>query len=218
VKPRLASALPVLEAAASYVRRHPEEVLRVVRNAIGLRFGVPIVALRFLISNLDGKRAPKDVEIAAVPPGVRFAATLDLMGTTVRASAVVIVEALKLDAETLRVELRLREVGLKALDDRQETPIAALLKSGALDLSKPGNLVAFIPKRPPMIVDAKDDRIVIDAMKIPKLAANAKIKRALGVTTPVLTVKAIKSKDDHLDVHLGASIGGIPDAVAAARN
>jgi hypothetical protein len=206
-----------LEAAASYVRRHPEEVLRVARNAIGLRFGVPIVALRFLAASLGGKKTPKDVEIAAVPPGVRVSATLDLMGTTVRASAVVIVEKLKLDAETLRIELRLREVLLKALDDRQETPIAALLKSGALDLSKPGNLAAYMPKRPPMLVEARDDRIVLDLMKHPKLGRDARLKRALHAVAPLVTVAAIESDPDHLDVALRALPDGIGEVVAGFR-
>jgi hypothetical protein len=101
--------------------------------------------------------------------------------------------------------------------DGFQTPVAALVQSGALDLSKPGNLVAFIPKRPPLIVDAKDDRIVIDALKIPKVADNPKIRKALAVATPLLQVRAIRSKDDHLDVHLRASLSGLGTAVAAAR-
>jgi hypothetical protein len=217
VKLNLASALPFLEAAASYVRRHPEELLRVARNAIGLRFGVPIVALRFLAASLGGKKAPKDVEIAAVPPGVRVSATLDLMGTTVRASAVVIVEKLKLDAETLRIELRLREVALKALDERQETPIAALLKSGALDLSRPGNLAAYMPKRPPMLVEARDDRIVLDLMKHPKLGRDARLKRTLHALAPLVTVAAIESDPDHLDVALRALPEGVGEVVAGFK-
>ncbi len=217
MKLSLASAFPFFEAAASYVRRHPEELLRVARNAVGLRFGVPIVALRFLAASLGGKKAPQDVEIAAVPPGVRVSATLDLMGTTVRASAVVIVEKLKLDAQTLRLELRLREVLLKALDDRQETPIAALLKSGALDLSKPGNLAAYMPKRPPMLVEARDDRIVLDLMKHPKLARDVRLKRALHALAPLVTVSAIESGPEHLDVALRALPEGIGEVVAGFR-
>ena len=68
-----------------------------------------------------------------------------------------------------------------------------------------------------MIVDAKDDRIVLDVLKLPKLAENNKVKRMLAIATPVINVRAIRSKDDHLDVHLKASLAGIPDAVAAAR-
>jgi hypothetical protein len=217
VNPRLASAIPVLGAAAAYVRRHPEELLRAVRNAVGMRFGVPIVALRWLAANLDGKKAPKDVEISAVPPGIRVAATLDLMGTTVRASAIVIVEHLRLDAETLRIEIRLREVALKALDDRQDTQVAALLKSGALDLSKPGNLAAYMPKRPALLVEAKDDRIVLDLMKHPKLARDVRIRRALQALVPLVTVSAIESDPEHLDVAFRAFPDGIGQAVAGLR-
>jgi len=182
-----------------------------------MRFGVPIVALRWLVANLDGKKAPKDVEIAAVPPGMRLAATLDLMGTTVRASAVVIIERLKLDAETLRIEVRLRNVSLKALDDRQETPVAALLKSGALDLSKPGNLAAYMPKRPPMLVEAKDDRIVLDFMKHPKLARDMRLRRALLALAPLVTIRAIESDTEHLDVSLRAFPEGLSEAVAGIK-
>lgn len=214
---RLAAAIPVLEAATSYVRRHPEELLRVVKNAIGMRFGVPIVALRWLASNLDGKKAPKDVEIGAVPPGIRVAATLDLMGTTVRASAIVVIERLKLDAETLRIEIRLREVSLKVLDDRQETPVAALLKSGALDLSKPGNLAAFMPRRPPLLVEAKDDRIVLDLMKHPKLARDVRFRRALHALAPLVTIRAIETEPDHLDVALRAFPDGLAEVVSGFR-
>jgi hypothetical protein len=182
-----------------------------------MRFGVPIVALRWLAANLGGKKAPKDVEIQAVPPGIRVSATLDLMGTTVRASAIVIVERLKLDAETLRIELRLREVALKALDDRQETPVAALLKSGALDLSKPGNLAAFMPKRPALLVEAKDDRIVLDLMKHPKFGRDLRIRRALQALVPLVTISAIESDPEHLDVALRAFPDGLAQVVVGFR-
>ncbi len=191
--------------------------MRVVRNAVGMRFGVPIVALRWLATNLNGKKAPKDVEIAAVPPGIRIAATVDLMGTTVRASAIVVIERLKLDSETLRVELRLREVALKTLDDRQETPVAALLRSGALDLSKPGNLAAYMPRRPALLVEARDDRIVLDFMKHPKLARDVRLRRALAALAPLLTIHAIESEPDHLDVALRAFPDGLGEVVAGLR-
>ena len=90
-------------------------------------------------------------------------------------------------------------------------------KAGALDLSKPGNLAAFMPKRPAALVDAKDDRVVLDLMKIPAIADNPKVKQALAVATPVVGVRAIKTRDDHLDVHLKADLSGLSAAIAAAR-
>ena len=187
------------------------------KNAVTMRFGVPIVALRWLASNLTGKKVPKDIEIAAVPPGVRIGATVDLMGTTVRASAIVVIECLKLDSSTLRIELRLREVALKALDDRQETPVAALLKSGALDLSRPGNLAAYMPKRPALLVEARDDRIVLDLMKHPKLARDARLRRALAALAPLVTIHAIESDPEHLDVALRALPEGLGQVLSGFR-
>jgi len=213
----MAQALPVVEALVAYLRQHPEELLRVVRNSLALRFGVPLAALRFLARKFGGRKAPKDVEISAVPPGVRVAATLDLMGTTVRASAVVYVERLLFDAENLRIELRLAEVSLKVLDLTQDTPVAALLKSGALDLSKPGNLAAYMPKRPAMLVEARDDRVVLDLMKHPKIGNDERLRRLLGVIVPLVTVRAIETEPEHLDVALSAFPDGLGEVVSGIR-
>ncbi len=208
----------ILRAAGEYLKEHPEEILRALKGALGLRFGVPIDALRYLVRELGGgKKAPKDVVIDPAPPGIRLGATVDAMGTALRASLVVVVEELHISVDELRVTARISEMNLKVLGD-SDSPLAGLIKSGALDLSKPGNLVAFMPKRPAALVDAKDDRIVLDLMKVPSIAANPKLKRTLAVLTPVVGVRAIKTKDDHLDVHLKADLTGVGAAVAAARS
>jgi hypothetical protein len=208
----------LLSRATNYLKEHPEEVLRAVKGALGLRFGVPLDALRYLAAELTGgKKMPKDIQIDSAPPGIRVAMTVEAPGgTSLRVSLCLFIEEIHITSDEIRVGTRISDMTLKVLDGFQ-TPVAALVQSGALDLSKPGNLVAFIPKRPPLIVDAKDDRIVIDALKIPKVADNPKIRKALAVATPVLQVRAIRSKDDHLDVHLRASLSGLGSAVAAAR-
>lgn len=207
----------LLRIASNYLKEHPEEILRALRGVLGLRLGVPIDALRYLSRELsDGKRAPKDVVIEAAPPGLRVGLTVDAMGTPLRASLVVYTEELDVRPDSIRIGLRIAELKLTVLGE-SSSPLAGLLKSGALDLSKPGNLVAFMPKRPPALVDAKDDRIALDLMKIPKIAENPKVARLLRVLTPVLGVEAIKTKDDHLDVHLKATPSGLSAAIAAAR-
>jgi hypothetical protein len=203
--------------AADYLKQHPEEILRLIRGAIGLRFGVPMDAVRYLARELGtGPKAPKDVLIEAAPPGIRFGATVDAMGTPIRALAVIYVEELDVSTTQLRIGLRIEGLTLTVLGDAV-SPIAGLIKSGALDLSKPGNLVAFMPKRPAALVDAKDDRLVVDLMKVPKIADNTKLKQALSIVTPVLGVRALKTKDDHLDLHLTADLSGVPLAIAAVR-
>ena len=207
----------VASAVGSYIKDHPDELWRLLRNAVALRFGVPLAALRWLAAKGGGKKAPKDVQIDAVPPGVRIAASLDLMGTPVRASAIVFVERVSVNAQELRFELRLAEVSLKVTDENSATPIAALLKSGALDLSKPGNLAAYMPKRPALLVEAKDDRIVIDLMRHPKFARSESAQRAIRILAPLITVSGIETDPEHLDVALRPFPDGMRDVLSRVR-
>ncbi len=209
----------ILSAAGDYLRDHPEEILRALKGILGLRMGVPLDALRYLARELaGGKKAPKEVVLEPAPPGLRAQMTVDAMGTPLRVSVVVTVEEIHVGTEKIEFVLRVSDLALKVLDDAATTPVAALIKSGALDLSKPGNLVGFMPKRPAMLTDAKDDRVTLDLLKMPKLAENAKVRKLLAVLTPVLGVRAIRTRDDHLDVHLRASLGGVTEAIAAARS
>ena len=206
----------LLSAATGYLRRNPDEIVRQAFNAGRLRFGVPIAALRWLAGQAKGKKAPKDIELGAAPPALRLSATVNAMGTELRAGASVRVEEVEISPETIRVALRIGEVKLKVLDD-SETPVATLVKSGALDLSKPGNLVKFIPKRPKAIVDAHDDRIVLDLLQIPAIGDNKRVRRALQVISPLVGIRSIETDGDHLYVALRATPAGLRQAIVALR-
>jgi hypothetical protein len=207
----------MLNAAKNYLKQHPEEIVRALKGAFGLRIGVPLDSVRYLAREMAPNGKVRDVVIDSAPPGIRLSLTVDAVGSTLRVSLVLYIEEVQITTDEIRMGLRVAEMSLKVLEGFQ-TPVAALVQSGALDLSKPGNLVAFIPKRPAAIVDAKDDRVVVDLMRVPQLAANPKIRRILAITTPVLGVRAIRSKDDHLDLHLKATLSGLPEAMSAARS
>ncbi|MFO0735324.1 MAG: hypothetical protein U0270_05570 [Labilithrix sp.] len=198
------------------MRKNPDEVVRAAVNATGLRFGVPIATLRWFAGQIQGAKAPKDVEISSAPPALRFSAVVDAMGTAVRASAAIKIDEVTITEDSLRVGVRLREVKLALVGD-SESPVATLIKSGALDLSKPGNLVKFIPKRPAAVVEAEGDRVVVDLMKVPKLANDPRIRRALGILSPVLGIRAIETDRDHLYVKLRATPAGLPEALGKLR-
>jgi hypothetical protein len=74
-----------------------------------------------------------------------------------------------------------------------------------------------MPKKPAALVDAKDDLITLDLMKVPKIAQNPRLRRMLPVLLPVVGLSAIQTKDDHLDLYLRFQVKGFPEAVAAAR-
>jgi hypothetical protein len=210
-------ARSLLNAAVDYIRRNPEELVRAAVNAAGLRFGVPLAALRYISSQAKlPRKAPQDIEIGSSPPALRVSLSVDAMGTPLRASAAIKVDEIDLSPEALRIGLKLSDVKLALIGD-SNAPVATLIKSGALDLSKPGNLVKFLPKRPPAIVDAEEDRIVIDLMKVPAIAGNDVLRRALAIVTPVMNVRAVETDRDHLYVALRASPRGLPRAFAAIR-
>jgi hypothetical protein len=203
----------LLDAASSYLRRHPEELARFLRNAVGLRLGVPIAALEWLARE---SRGPRDITLAAVPPGLSVGATLQLMGTTVRAETEIYVERVLLAREILRIELRLERTRMAVLDESQ-THVAALIRSGALDLAKAGSLAAQLPEVRPLLGESQDNRVVIDLGRHPRIGGNPVVRRALGLATSFLTVRGIATDPGHLDVSFHAFPEGVGAALRAVR-
>ena len=213
-------ALPIraaLRSAGRFVVKNPATMFSIARHALGLKIAVPLDAMRWFISNTPpGSKAPQDVTVMARPPAINVGATVDLMGTPVRASASIKIDDLQLGPEQLRVKIRLSQVDLKLLGE-SFTPVAGLIKSGALDLSKPGNLAKFMPKRPDVLVEAQDDYLVLDLMKNPRIRQNDKVRRFLETLTPVVNVTSIGTDHDMLVIGLRATPLGFPRALNAAR-
>ena len=213
-------ALPLraaLRSAGRFIAKNPTTMLSMARHALGMRIAVPLDALRWFIANTPpSKKAPQDVTITPRPPAIGLGATVDLMGTTVRAGASIRVDRLEVTDRAFKVTLRLSDVTMKVLGE-SFTPVAGLIKSGALDLSKPGNLAKFMPKKSPVLVEAHDDIIVLDLMQDPKFAANDRVRAVLGTLTPVVQVSGLSTEGDFLIVQLRASPFGLPRALNAAR-
>jgi hypothetical protein len=204
------------EAASNYLRRNPQELTRTLWSLLGLRVGVPLDALRWLLERVAKSGKVQDPVLAEVPPGIRLTATVDLMKTPVRASAVVYIDRMVITSTQIRIEIRLEEIWLEVQGDAQG-PVAALLRSGALDLSKPGNLAKYLPL-PPTVVETRDNRIVIDLMRDPKISGNPTVGRMLSLLTPVVTAYALEADDDHLEVTFRPLPEGFLPAAAAIRH
>lgn len=204
----------VVRRAFGWVRQNPRELVTALRNAAGLRVTVPLDALRWASEQATGRRAPKDIEILSVPPGVRVSATVDVMKTPLRAGATVFIEAVRASPAELRLEVRLRDIELTVLGP-SDSPIATLIQSGALDLSKPGKLLKFLPKRPPLIVESDDDLIVIDLLREPRIADRA--RKVAAMLTPLVTVRAVEAAGDHLGIQLTCLPDGLSSAVDSIR-
>jgi hypothetical protein len=207
----------LFDTAARYLRTHPVEAARIVRSALGLRLGLPLDALRWLAEQAAKSGKVEGLEIESAPPGFRIAATLEQMKTKIRATSTIYVERLRINETELRVELRLEDTRLRVVGG-DESPVAFLIRSGALDISNPGTLVKHLPKIPPMVVEAEGKRIVLDLAKLPQLAdERSRARRALGAVTSLITLHAIETDEAHVDVTFRALPSGVVYAAQTVR-
>jgi hypothetical protein len=207
--------LDALKAGVDYLRRNPTEIFCAARHAAALRVSIPLDALRWLADRAAGSSGMvTDVVIGSAPPAITMAATIDLMGAKLRSSSATRIDELRLGPDELRVSLRVSNLSLEALGG-DANPMSALLKSGALDLANPGSLMNFMPSKPEAIVEASGDRIVLDLLKVPKIAGNEKLRRILALTTPVIVIYDISTDDDHLLISWRPRVTGVPSALRA---
>ena len=206
----------IFKAAGRYLRRHPDELGRAVRNAIGLRFGIPIEAFRWLAGELLDDDKVEDLVIEADEPGLAVAATFDLMKSRVRGGATIFIDRVEIDGDKMRVEVRLEDVSMTPIGD-EKTQISALLRAEALDLSRPGDLVAYLPDMPATIVSAHGNRIVLDLMKIPKLGRDPKVRHAVGMLSSLVTLHRVETNDRHLDLDFRPFPSGLTAAADAVN-
>ncbi len=211
-----------VQSSATWLLRHPTVLVRMAKNASRFGLSVPVDALGWLVDNVvPTNKRPERLRLSARPPGLRVETVLDLMGTKLELEATVRIEEVRLSADEVRVSLRLSDV-------RADTPsqpnsnLGKLLKSGAIDLKKPANLLNFMGKKPAVIASAKDDLIVVDLMKAPKLAANPRFLKVVRTVSPVLGVREVATQggngDGLLVVKLEPKPLGVPEAIAAVRS
>lgn len=193
-------SLADLQQGFSYLVSNPSFLLRSIVNVTRMRFGVPMDAVQWLLGKVARGKLPKDLQLAAVAPGLRASATVNVMGAAMFAvSAVVSVEQVQLASDSARVSVRLRDLQIKPPAD---SPIAGML--AMMDLSKPGDMLGFMPMKPPMILSASGDLFVLELMKLPKLANNPRAAKIVAALSEILVVRELQTEDDLLVLGLRA--------------
>ncbi len=203
-------------AASEYLRRHPEELLRAARNALTLKVGVPVAALGWLARELGGSKLPPDLVFEPRNPGLFASASFNLMNTPLKGGATILIERVQMKGDAILVDVRLEDIQLEVTDPNAGTPVAALLQSGALDLSRPGDLLAYFPKRPTMVVGARGNVLSLDIMKHPKLSRE-RARRLVAVAIAIFGVEGIRTEGQHLDVAFSAFPEGPREALEQIR-
>jgi hypothetical protein len=204
-----------LRAGFDFVRRNPMSMLTVAREAAHQRVTIPLDLVRWGLGQIRSERV-SNFSVSSQPPGLGIALTVSVMGSNLRVGGVLHIDQIDVGPGTLRITLRLTGLAVDALDG-PAGPIQGLLSSGAIDLKKPGNLVSFLPKKPAFLVEAQDDRFVLDLMKMPALGNNPRVNKIIGAISPVLSIRDVGSHDDALFVGLRIRPAGLPHMIAALR-
>ena len=175
-----------------------------VRRATGFPVGDRPAAAR----RRGGRRHDR-----SAPPGLRVAGNLVLMKTRLRAAASLYIGSAA-ERRGDNIEIRLEDVSMKLLGESQ-TPLGALMASGALDLSSPATSSSSCRSysrfwRMPTTTGS------LDLMRHPKLAQNELVRARSGLTA-LVTVRAVETKSDHLDFTRTLPDGMGPRGRAVAR-
>ena len=206
--------MEALRAGAAYLLGNPSELFTVVRGAAGFKVVIPIDALRWVLGKVvRGKRAPRELTLGTSPPALHIGALVEVMGNGLRAGADITIDSIDLSLDALRLELSINNLSLEA--ENPQSPMAQMVK--AIDVTKPANLMSFIPKRPAALVEATGNRVVLDLMRVEKLAANATVRKVLGIAAPLLGRIQISTDADHLIVAVHPRLAGVASAISAIR-
>lgn len=213
----MSSPTAALLAGFDFVRRNPFALVAAARNAAQLRVTVPLDVVRWGLGKIRSE-VVGDFAVSSAPPGLALEMTASAMGAKVGIKAVLTVEELVLGPDVFRVTVRVTDLAIEPQGSAAGGPIAALLASGTIDLAKPGNLLAFLPKKPSLIAEAEGNRFVLDLLQLKSLRDNAMLMRGLRLVTPVLTIRDVVTEDDNLLVGLRVRPSGLPLILASLRS
>ncbi|MCS6900394.1 MAG: hypothetical protein RMJ98_12090, partial [Myxococcales bacterium] len=187
-----------LRSAVRYLHQNPDVMKKVVHNVRDYKITIPLDVLRYLAKKAEGKKnAPKDVTVEAAAPALRVGGRVTFMGTALRFSVTILIDDVSVTKEELRFQVRLSGVNLDVEGDGA-SPVVALIKSGMLDLSKPGNIVRYLPNRPPFLLEAEEDRIVLDLMREEKITKNPRVMKVFSILVPVFGLRRVAVEGDVL--------------------
>jgi hypothetical protein len=198
---------PIL-AGVSYLRSNPLFALRATSNAARLRASVPLDVLRWAISKRPRGKGPERIELSGADPALRVELTVDLYGTKIDVAANILIESIDNGIDSFKVALRVRNLELHA---PAGTPAAMMV--GALDLSNPGNLLKMMPQKHADLLQAEGDRIVIDLLKIPKMARNKRLRRVLAALS-FIGVREVRTENDVLVIGFSVRPSALPTGLA----
>lgn len=188
----------VLRTSGRFVFRRPAVLAMIAKQALDGRVAVPLDALRWFLRQPHLKRPElNEITLESRPPALVFGATLSAMGTRLRVAAALEVQEVELRPELFHLSLRIKDLAASVLGGK-DSAVSALLRAGALDLTRPGDFLRFLPTMPAVIIEASGDRIVLDLFKLESLRKHAILQLMLPLVVSRVTMTGIFTEGEYL--------------------
>ncbi len=189
---------------------HPLFLVQSAKNAVHRELTIPLALLQWAIDRRPRGKGPERIELYAADPALGLRLTVDLYGTKLDVSCELTIESIAPRAESLNLALRVRNLKLSA---PKGSPAEMMTQS--LDLSRPAALMNMMPQKHAALVEAQDDRFVLDLLKIKALANNVVLRRVLTALS-FLSIAGARADGDVLALHLDVSPLRAPGALRQA--
>ena len=198
--------------AITYLASHPMYLVRSARNAMRREITIPLDLLRWAIERRPKGKGPERIDLFGADPALGIGLTVDLFGTKLEVAARLAIESIEPREDALNVSLRVSELSLTAPPG---SPAAMMVQS--LDLSRPAALMNMMPAKHNALVDARDDRFVLDLMKIKALGKNPRLKRILTALS-FMRIATARVEGDVLVLPIDVSPLQAPSAIMRAAS
>jgi hypothetical protein len=196
--------------AVGFFVSHPLFLAQSAKNALHRELTIPIALLQWAIDRRPRGKGPERIELYHADPALGLRLTVDLYGTKLDVSCELTIESIAPRRDALEIALRVRNLKLEA---PQGSPAEMMVKS--LDLSRPAALMAMMPQKHSALVEARDDRFVLDLLKIRALGNNVVLRRVLTALS-FLTVAGARADGDALALRIDVSPMAAPGALRDA--
>ncbi len=198
--------------AVSFLASHPAYLVRSALNAARSEVSIPMALVRWALDQRPAGKGPERIELFPADPALGLALTVDLYGTKIEVKSEITIESIEPGGDALHLSLHVANLKVNAPPG---SPAAMMVSS--LDLSRPAALLKMMPAKHAMLVDATDDRFVLDLLQIKGLARNPMLRRILAALSFV-RITGVRADGEVLALALDVSPLQAPSALRRAAS
>lgn len=169
---------------------------------------VPLSTLNSLLAPLAGKA---EIVLESAAPGVHLRGSAQALGAPIAFAARIDIDGVRIEGDARTVRITLSEVRLSTPPEAPG-PLADAIREGMIDTANPATLVGNMVSLPDFIVSASGSEIVIDLMRIPRLANDESLKTRVAALTSYLCVREVRATINAIEFRLGVLPGGPREA------